>query len=258
MSRKTVYGPVRSWRVGLSLGVDLLSINSICSFRCVYCQLGKINVHTMERRLFVTTAQVMSELKASAWQNVDIITLSGSGEPTLASNLGEAIRQIKEFTRKPVLVLTNASLLYDTCVRSELSQADKVFCKLDAIDERAFRRVNRPVARLTLRGIIDGIKLFKDEYEGYLALQIMLQQTEAAQIEWLAEILNEIRPREVQLNTPLRAVPKRWMSEARGQFMPSVAASVRPKVIGREEAARTNLRLQELTGLKVTSVYDHR
>src|SRR5919204_3243273 len=127
----TVYGPVNSWRVGRSLGVDLLCVNSVCSFRCVYCQLGRINVHTAERKVYVTTERVMADLGASAWREADIITLSGSGEPTLAANMGEVIREIKKLTRKPVLVLTNSAQLVSASVRRELCEADKVFCKLD-------------------------------------------------------------------------------------------------------------------------------
>src|SRR5919205_4089394 len=103
----TVYGPVDSWRVGRSLGVDLLCVNSVCSFRCVYCQLGRINVHTGERRVYVPTEKVLADLRASAWREADIITLSGSGEPTLAANMGEVISEIKGRTHRPVLVLTN-------------------------------------------------------------------------------------------------------------------------------------------------------
>jgi len=88
----TVYGPVDSWRVGRSLGVDLLCDTSVCSFRCVYCQLGAINLHTSERRVYVKTERVLADLEASRWREADVITLSGSGEPTLAANLGEVIR----------------------------------------------------------------------------------------------------------------------------------------------------------------------
>src|SRR3954469_4255013 len=77
----TVYGPVESWRVGSSLGVDLLCDTSVCSFRCVYCQLGVINLHTSERRVYVETKRVLSDLSASRWREADVITLSGSGEP---------------------------------------------------------------------------------------------------------------------------------------------------------------------------------
>src|SRR5437764_5838293 len=119
-SSKTVYGPVCSWRAGLSLGVDLLSVNSICSFRCLYCQLGKINLHTTKRKVYVPTERVITDLLRSSWHVADIITLSGSGEPTLAANMGEVIRQIKTLTGKPILVLTNATTLGDRSVRREL------------------------------------------------------------------------------------------------------------------------------------------
>src|SRR5947209_19916192 len=88
----TVYGPVNSWRVGRSLGVDLLAVNSVCSFRCVYCQLGRINVHTDERRVYVPTLKVLADLRASAWLEADVVTLSGSGEPTPAAHMGWVVR----------------------------------------------------------------------------------------------------------------------------------------------------------------------
>ncbi len=93
----SIYGPVRSWRLGLSLGVDILCIDSICSFECVYCQLGKINRVTATRDVFVSTEKVLDDLKKSDWQKADVITFSGSGEPTLAKNLGEVIEKIKKF-----------------------------------------------------------------------------------------------------------------------------------------------------------------
>src|ERR1041384_6820260 len=140
---QTVYGPVSSWRVGRSLGIDLLAVNSICSFRCIYCQLGRINLHTSGRKVYVPTERVLSDLAASAWREADIITLSGSGEPTLAANLGAVIRESKRVTHKPVLVLTNSTLLGDAQVRRELGAADRVFCKLDAADEATFRKIDR-------------------------------------------------------------------------------------------------------------------
>jgi wyosine [tRNA(Phe)-imidazoG37] synthetase (radical SAM superfamily) len=162
----TVYGPVDSWRVGRSLGVDLLCDTSVCSFRCVYCQLGGINLHTGERRVYVKTGRVLADLEASRWREADVITLSGSGEPTLAANLGEVIRAVERLTCKPVLVLTNATTLNDARVRRDLRLADEVFCKLDAADERAFRIVARPVAGITLRSVVEGVKRFRAEYAG--------------------------------------------------------------------------------------------
>ena len=112
----SVYGPVHSWRVGASLGIDLLLTTSTCSFNCIYCQLGDIQLKTAERRIYVPTDRLERDLRQSAWEQADIVTFSGSGEPTLALNLAEAIHLVKEYTNKPVMVLTNATLLHDAAV----------------------------------------------------------------------------------------------------------------------------------------------
>jgi len=251
----TVYGPVQSWRVGRSLGVDLLCVNSICSFRCVYCQLGVINVHTSERKVYVPTERVLADLKASRWQEADVITFSGSGEPTLAANLGEVIREIKALTCKPVLALTNATTLNDVEVRRDLCAADKAFCKLDAADESTFKMIARPVAGVTLRTVVEGIKKFKVEYTGHLAVQIMLMRLQRNQGEAFARLLNEIRPDEVQLNAALRPIPSGWFTEARGDSESSPFPALRAKTMSNEEASRIESQLRELTGLKIISVH---
>ncbi|HEX8117001.1 MAG TPA: radical SAM protein [Pyrinomonadaceae bacterium] len=194
MQVSTVYGPVNSWRVGRSLGADLLCAESVCSFRCVYCQLGRINVHTAGRRIFVPTERVLEDLRASDWRGADVITLSGSGEPTLAANLGEVIRRIKLLTCKPVVVLTNSAHLWDARVRRELSRADAVFCKLDAADEETFRRVNRPVEGVTLRNVFEGIRRLRAEYAGRLCVQLMLLPLNRARAAEFAGLPGCLRP----------------------------------------------------------------
>jgi len=254
-SASTVYGPVKSWRLGLSLGIDLLFINSICSFRCVYCQLGKINVHTAARRVFVPTERVMSDLKASDWQAVDVITLSGSGEPALAANLGEVIHEVKAFTRKPVVVLTNSAHLNDDQVRRELCEADKVFCKLDAADDQTLQMINRPVDGVTALSLVEGIKSFRAEYPGYLAIQMMIMPGNRREIDRLANLLKEIGPDEAQLNTPLRPVPREWVVEARGNDQSLSCPAVRLRTIDRAEAKSIEAELRRLTGLNIACAY---
>ena len=251
----TVYGPVRSWRVGLSLGVDLLFVNSVCSFKCNYCQLGKINLQTLERRVYVPTERVLADLRASRWREADVVTFSGSGEPTLAANLGDAIGRVKTLTGKPVAVLTNASTLNRADVRRDLRAADSVFCKLDAVDDHALKIINRPLAGITSRSIVEGIKSLREEYAGRLCVQTMLQRRPGhADVLRLARLLKEIGPDEVQLNAPLRPVPRAWCLDARGNDSTS-APAVTPKPIRREEAARVQALLGDLTGLKIVSVY---
>ncbi len=251
----TVYGPVRSWRVGMSLGVDLLYTSSICSFRCVYCQLGKIQVPTLERRVYVSTERVMADLAASDWQSADIVTLSGSGEPTLALNMGEVIDGIHALTHKPVMVLTNSTLLGDPAVRRDLAKAEKVFCKLDASNERTLQMVDRPVEGVTFQTILDGILAFRAEYQGYLAIQMMFMPMNRKEIEEFATILRQIGPDEVQLNTPMRPVPQEWFIEARGNHDKAPYPAVPLKHLSREEALEVEAELRERTGLKIVSIF---
>lgn len=250
----TVYGPVHSWRVGVSLGIDLLYVNSICSFRCIYCQLGKINEHTMERNVFVPTERVMADLQASAWQQADVITFSGNGEPTLAANLGEAIQAIKAFTNKPIVVLTNSTLLNDANVRAELAEADKIFCKLDAALDRTLKLIDRPVEGISVRSIVEGIKALRQKYRGHLAIQMMLLPINKNEVEQLAALLNELQPDEVQLNLPSRPVPHEWTIESRGNHEHREDAT-RLKMLSREEVGAIENTLQRLTGLPLTSAY---
>ena len=257
MPTSTVYGPVRSWRVGRSLGVDLLFTSSICSFRCLYCQLGKIETPTRERKVYVPTEKVLADLEASDWSSADVITLSGSGEPTLALNLGEVIQALKLRTGKPITVLTNATLLQDPQVRRDLMAADKVFCKLDAADERTLQLIDRPVEGVTLAGIVAGIKALRAEYRGHLAIQSMFMPVNHKAIEAFAALLKDIGPDEVQLNTPLRPVPKGWYLQARGNHERETAPyeSVDLVTLTREQAKALEAQLAALTGLPIVSVY---
>ncbi len=231
----------------------MLAVNSICSFRCLYCQLGNINEHIFERKVFVPTEQVMADLRASRWPDADVITFSGSGEPTLALNLGAVMQAIQAFTHKPIVVLTNSTLLHDPAVRQDLCTADKVFCKLDATTDRTLKLINRPVAGLNLRGIVAGIKALRAEYRGHLAIQTMLLPINRNEIEQLAALLKEIQPDEVQLNLPARPVPREWRLEARGN-RPATDAQVIPlKQLSAAELADIAPRLHQLTGLPISS-----
>jgi wyosine [tRNA(Phe)-imidazoG37] synthetase (radical SAM superfamily) len=155
------------------------------------------------------------------------------------------------------MVLTNATTLGDPQVRKDLLEADKVFCKLDASNDRMLQLIDRPVAGVTVRSIVDGIKALRAEYPGYLAVQSMFMPQNTKDVEAFAELLNEIKPDEVQLNTPLRPVPKGWYIEARGNHERESAPyeSFELKHLNREEARELEARLKELTGLKIVSVY---
>jgi wyosine [tRNA(Phe)-imidazoG37] synthetase (radical SAM superfamily) len=200
-----IYGPVPSWRLGRSLGIDLLSTKGkICSFDCIYCQLGK-TVHPLtERRQFVSLDKLAAELEKAKEIPADYATFSGIGEPTLASNLGEAIVLVKSILELPVAVLTNSSLISQEEVRRDLSLADVVVAKVDAPHEKLFRKINRPIIRCTFDEIINALKLFREEYQGKLAVQMMFLKANRGYAPEMARIAEQLLPDEVQINTPLR------------------------------------------------------
>lgn len=252
MTDSTVYGPVNSWRLGRSLGIDVLCVDSICSFACVYCQLGHINRLTSQREVFVTTERIMTDLAASDWKGADFITFSGSGEPTLAKNLGEVIRRIKSFTGKPVVVLTNSTLLGREEVRAELMEADRVFCKLDAWDADTLRKVDRPAEGITLEGIVEGIRRFRAEFKGEIAIQTMiLKPMSDDDVNEYAKMIASIGPDEIQLNIPSRPVPAKFVVENRGnEVEPGPDARV-IKSVTKEDLLSVRDRLQRLVSCDV-------
>jgi wyosine [tRNA(Phe)-imidazoG37] synthetase (radical SAM superfamily) len=213
----SVYGPVESWRYGRSLGIDPIGAVSTCSFNCVYCQLGDIEHQIAQRQVFVPTAQIQADLQPFAPWNVDIVTLSGSGEPTLALNLGEIVQMLKATTAKPVAVLTNGTLLSDPAVRADLAIADRVAVKLDAITAQQWQRINRPISDLKLTRTLAGLKTFRQHYAGNLAVQTMLLSpwSELEQSLYIAE-MEDLDPNEIQLNIPTRPKPLTHQIDGRG------------------------------------------
>lgn len=256
----SVYGPVQSWRVGKSLGIDLLLQTSICSFNCIYCQLGDIQMKTIERKIYVPTERVEKDFKQSNWQEADVITFSGSGEPTLALNLGEVIHFIKEYSGKPVMVLTNATLLNDSAVVRSLAEADMVAAKLDAVDDKYLQMMNRPVPGVTIESIIAGIKNLRAHYNGKLCLQCMFMPANIKEAEKLADVINDINPDEVQLNTPKRPYPLEWHVESRGNH-PVKEGSEKEipartlRVLSEAEADEIEACLRAKTSVPIVSIY---
>lgn len=251
----SVYGPVKSWRVGSSLGVDLLLQTSICSFNCIYCQLGEIQNKTIERKIYVTTEQLEKDFKNSRWQEADIVTFSGSGEPTLALNLAEVIHFIKEYSGKPVMILTNATTLNDPAVIQDLQEADHVACKLDAATEEKLKMMNRPVDGVTLAGIVSGIKNLRQNFKGKLSLQCMFMPTNLSEAEALSDLIAEIAPDEVQLNTPKREYPLEWRLESRGNHGEKDYPSRQLRMITEAEADAIEAMIAEKAGVPVLSFY---
>lgn len=256
-NQKAVYGPVRSWRFGWSLGIDPIFEISTCSFNCIYCQLGHIQTVTSERKIYVSTQKVIEDFKGFLDKPCDVITFSGSGEPTLALNLAEMASQIKILKpQTPLLCLTNSTLLHLPAVQKDLQVMDRVIVKLDAANDKTLQQMNRPAEGISLESILNGIKAFQKNYKGKLDVQMMFMPINLSQIEDLATLLNEINPDTVQLNTPLRPYPIEWNRNSRGNHTENRDYEVRTlKVISKEEAENIQNTLKERTKLNILSVY---
>lgn len=216
-----VYGPVHSWRLGRSLGIDPIGPISSCSFDCAYCQLGQILFHSPQRQLWIPTQQILQALQQFPLDCADVITLSGSGEPTLALNLREILEGIADLTDLPKAVLTNGSLLWRPEVRDALEPAQIVAVKLDGITSDQVRRVNRPATGIELPRILAGIAQFRHDYSGRLAIQTMLLAPWSleAQQEYI-RVIRRLQPDEIQLNLPTRPRPLQFQHSARGDHRP--------------------------------------
>jgi len=166
--------------------------------------LGKTAHPEVERKEFVGLDSLARELKTVEGTAADYATFSGMGEPSLASNLGEAIRLVKSALKLPVAVLTNSSLIPKEDVRRELALADVVVAKVDAPTEELFLKINRPVGSQTLAGILKALQLFREDYHGKLALQMMFIEANKSYAVGMAKIAEQLSPDEVQINTPLR------------------------------------------------------
>jgi len=139
---------------------------------------------------------------------LDYITFSGIGEPTLASNLAELVQVVRRiFPHHPIAILTNSSLFPLAEVRRDLAGFDLIAAKVDAPDEGSFKAINRPFVPFTLAEIIEGIKRLRDEFTGKLALQMMFIPQNKDRAADMARIARSIGPDEIQLNTPLRPSP---------------------------------------------------
>ncbi len=235
--REYIFGPVNSRRLGLSLGVDLLP-EKICSYDCLYCEVGLTKDLTCDRKEYVQTDEVIRELdgflkELSCGQGgptPDVITVTGSGEPTLHTGIGKIIGYIKQTCDIPVAVLTNGSMLFDPDVRLELMAADVVVPSLDSALPGSFRKINRPARECAgVHEIIDGLAAFVDEFGGEVWLEILLAEginDSEEDCAALVDAVGVIRPAKVQLNTIVRPPAEAWARPVSAAKLAGIAARI--------------------------------
>jgi wyosine [tRNA(Phe)-imidazoG37] synthetase (radical SAM superfamily) len=206
-----IFGPVHSRRLGRSLGIDLFS-SKICNLNCVYCEVGRTITPACRRGAYSPVQAILDEIDryctdTHKLDEVDVLTVTAKGEPTLHSDLGDILRYVKGRTEKPVAVLTNGTTLMESEVRQALMLADIVVPSLDAARWESFFRVDRPVEGLDLNEIIQGLTLFSHAYAGKLWLEILLvrgMNDAPEDIGALIAAIRRMRVDRIQLNTVVR------------------------------------------------------
>jgi wyosine [tRNA(Phe)-imidazoG37] synthetase (radical SAM superfamily) len=230
---KYLYGPVPSRRLGRSLGVDIVPCK-VCTLDCVYCQLGGTSQKTVERKEYVPVEHVLAECRKKLNQGLeaDFVTVSGSGEPTLNSRLGELIEGIKKITQIPVAVLTNGTLLSREDVRENCARADVVLPSLDAADEQTFQKINRPHKDISIEKQIAGLSAFGSEFPGRIWLEVFLVEglnTGTEQITKIRDAIEQIRVDKIHLNTAVRPTAQPDIRRLDASKMQAIAKLLGPK-----------------------------
>lgn len=225
---KTLFGPVPSRRLGISLGVDLVR-HKTCSLDCVYCECGATTHLTTKRNEYVSVARVKKELAAylSCHKRIDHITFSGSGEPTLNEGIGDVIEFLKsDFPQYKVALLTNSTLFDQAAVRRQVKDADVVMASLDTATDARFKAVNRPHPMLDLSAIIDGIGEFRKMFTGRLLMECFLvngSNDVMDELHQLKAVLNRIRADGILLNTLDRPGTEAWVQPVEADRLKNIS-----------------------------------
>lgn len=233
---KYTYGPVLSRRLGISLGVSLVP-RKFCSFNCIYCQLGRTTSLTVERKEYVPIDEVLREVEETLKElngPLDYISLSGSGEPTLNTRIGELIKELKRLSPHPIAVITNGSLLSSDQVKEDLLLADAVLPSLDAATESVFETINRPHPSLRLSEILKGLMDFRRLYKGKLWLEVLFCRginDNPYDLDALKEAIEAIDPDLVHLNTVSRPGAEEYAHPVSHERLTEIAKRLGPKAV---------------------------
>ncbi len=206
-----VFGPVPSRRLGNSLGVDVVPAKT-CTLNCLYCECGPTNKSIIERRSFFPPSQVIDEIKSVTSQltpgSIDHITFSGSGEPTLNSDLEELIERTGRIRSENIAVISNSTLLYLPEVRKALAKAHLVIPTLSTVFQSTFVKLHRPVSEhILVENVISGLQQFCREYKGKISIELFFVpgiNDTPHEIKGLVDILETMTFDELYFNTLAR------------------------------------------------------
>ncbi|QIR76353.1 radical SAM protein [Sulfurospirillum diekertiae] len=201
-----IFGPITSRRFGQSLGIDLSPSIKQCNFDCLYCELK--GAKTVDKAKDAPSfLEVLDALKTalSKHQNLDVITLTANGEPTLYPELDALVSAILKIENRPkLLILSNGSTIYDEAIQTTLSKIDIVKLSLDCVSPKCFKKLDRAHKGIEIEQIIEGMQQFRARYQGTLVIEILvvegLNDTEE-EFRALNAVLHDINPDRIDVST---------------------------------------------------------
>ena len=233
---KIIFGPVRSRRLGISLGINLLPLNrKYCNFDCIYCECGFNDANKRVAIKLPSLQEVMVELEGilkgmhERNDRIDVITFAGNGEPTMHPDFAAIISgtlslRDKYFPKAKVSVLSNATLVHKRKVFTALQKVDQNILKLDSVFMKTLNILNRPVGKIDL----DQLKSYFKAFNGNFIIQTMfvrghlengyVDNTTTAELNAWEAYIKDIGPKQVMIytidrNTPMDGLEKIPLSE---------------------------------------------
>lgn len=220
------FGPVPSRRLGKSLGINNIP-PKICTYSCVYCQLGKTKNMQVERAQFYEPGELIKYVDKkvqdakSKGEPIDYLTFVPDGEPTLDLNLHKEIEMLGYLGIK-IAIISNSSLIWHEAVRDDLRNANWVSLKIDAVTQNSWRRINRPHKSLSLNKILNGISEFAHSFNGRLVTETMLVRDindNLEELESIAEFIEGLKPKTSYISIPIRPPAEVWVKPATEQTL---------------------------------------
>lgn len=236
LQQDIIYGPVNSRRLGRSLGINLLPVNlKVCSFDCIYCHYGRTHIKTVsaDSALFagvdLITQKIEKALKTCC--NIDYITFSGNGEPTLHPYFSSIVVQTIEIRNKfnlnvPIAILTNSSTIENVEVRRALERLDICIAKLDAGNTETFTNINRPCKDVSFEGIVTSLKKARNIIIQCVMIDGELQNIRGKSLDDWIECIAKIRPKEVQIYTTDRPVAEKKVKKVSKSTIEKIALTI--------------------------------
>lgn len=230
---KYLFGPVPSRRLGRSLGVDLIPAKT-CTLDCVYCECGSSAAQSYETAAYVPAKEVIAELDDYLGTKpiLDVVTLAGTGEPTLNREIGPIVAHLKQrYPAYRLALLTNGTLFYRPEVRKSILPVDSVLPSVDAATQEAFRKINRGSSSVSAQRTIDGITTFSHEFAHTLWVEVFvvpgINDTES-ELAAIKQALSHMRLDRVQLNSLDRPGPCDWVQPVVPERMLEIAEFLKP------------------------------